>query len=153
MENKPDKIVSATTESISTTTELVDTFEYPMAVSDDTVIVRLVPERWIKPDNTIFSDAYRPKPKAYSDTGLEKNVSTAPLSCYPTIENLETYKNSRRKHKIIEMRAQFPNGTEYPCIQDKLCHIGITGDMLKLVEDEETLEYFARNSYLLHPKP
>ncbi|MBK7668040.1 MAG: hypothetical protein IPJ32_12325 [Sphingobacteriaceae bacterium] len=52
---------------------------------------------------------------------------------------------------LFQIKAQFPNECNYPAIQDKECHIGITGDMVKLSTDEKTLQILADNSTLLYP--
>jgi hypothetical protein len=75
----------------------------------------------------------------------------APKTCFNSEEKLRNYNNLRRKHKLFEIRAQFPNEKNYTCVQDKEKHIGITGDMTILFEDEESLEHFANNSELLYP--
>lgn len=156
MEKKPDEIKGETVGSFSGTSEttaIAKELELGLSiVPDDTLLIRMVPEKFIRPNNTITSDAYRPKKKEGTETGLEKNVSTAPKTCYDTTEKLEKY-NNRRKHRLFEMKAQHPNEREYPCIQDKPCHIGITGDMSVLFKDEESLEHFANNSKLLYPIP
>lgn len=139
--------LSGETESITSEDSSASAVLYPFHVENETLLVRMVPKKWIRKDNSITSDAYRPKKKEY---GLERNVSTAPKSYFNSEDDLDQY-NSRRNHKLFEMRAQFPNERNYPCIQDKEKHIGITGDMVILFEDEESLEHFANNSELLHP--
>lgn len=149
--NEESLNLSGDTESITSEVSSSSAVLYPFHVENDMLLVRMVPEKWIRPNNTIISDAYRPKKKIDSETGLEKNVSTIPKTCLNSEDELRNYNNLRRKHKLFEMRAQFPNEKNYPCIQDKEKHVGITGNMTILFEDEESLEHFADNSELLYP--
>ncbi|MES2763671.1 MAG: hypothetical protein V4677_15760 [Bacteroidota bacterium] len=109
------------------------------AVSDETLLHRMVPGRYIRKDNSISLEAYRPRKRAGTPTGFEKNVSTIPKNCFGKVKIFD-------RHRLIEMQAYFPNNKGYPSIQDKECHIGITGDMEELFTDEESLEEFAFNS-------
>lgn len=143
--------LSSETESIISEDSVGDAVLYPFIIKNDILLVRLVPEKWIRPNNTIISDAYRPKKKTDSETGFEKNVSTVPRLSLNSEEELRNYKSFRKKHKLFQMKAKFPNEKYYQCIQDKERHIGITGDMTVLFEDEQSLEHFANNSQLLYP--
>lgn len=115
----------------------------------NTLLIRQVHEDFIRDDNTIHPEAYRPKLKGDTETGYERNVSTALKSCYSTPEELNRYVWRRRV--LYEINSDHPNSRGYDCIQDGACHVGITGDMAQLAKDMETLTYLAVNSKRLHP--
>lgn len=117
-------------------------------------IIRHIKSLWIREDNSLTIDAYRPKKKEICErypTGYENNVSTQRRNCYPTVEDLENLKNTFKRTTLYCVDADHANDSGYPCINDHHCHVGITGDMEKLYTDFQTLELLARQSQKLHP--
>jgi hypothetical protein len=103
----------------------------------------------IRPDNTILNEAYRPRERKENQTGLEKNISTAPKSCYDTEEKLETLLWARTA--IYEIHSKYPDSTYLQCIETSTCHVGICEDMRRLYNDDETREFLAQNSLSHYP--
>jgi len=121
-----------------------------LKLDDEIAILRLVKNTWIKEDRTLSTEAYRPRKRPLELTGFEKNVSTVPLTCYPTAEAQEKYTKSWERRSLYQTFTKYPHKHGYPCIQDKDCHIGISGDMERLHGDNEALKCMASNSSVIY---
>src|ERR1700733_8595797 len=102
----------------------------------DQLLIRHVKNRWIRPDKSIHPESYRPRERPGTPTGFESNVSTSLKSCFPTIEDLESLKSKFDRTILYELNSNHPNARGYPCIENYECHVGITGDMARLANND-----------------
>lgn len=121
-------------------------------VEDDVPIIRVVRKQiWIKPDNSIDFEAFRPRGGRKTETGYEVSVSTTLRKCHDTYDKLKQISDKWSKKPLIQTLTTYPNEKGYPCINDNGCHVGITGSMPKLYNDFDALEHIAKNSKVIYP--
>lgn len=141
LNQNPEKAKISLAPEVEIVTSTIPEIEYPVTIGNGEPLLRMVNSKFIREDKTISSDAYRPRRRG---EGLESSVSTKPKSC------LTDDSKPWPKYYYYEIESTIPNSRNYPCILNKECHVGITGDMEQLFRDEDSLEFFSENSRPLH---